>query len=99
MKTVGVQFTNARNWKTMLLNWILIWNILSTTLHALVFGYYIIFKVEDIHELTECIPTYISVCDLLIQLVNFHVQRNRGVELMESLVDFMKTGMIQTVLY
>jgi hypothetical protein len=55
--------------------------------------------VKDIHELAECIPPYITVCELVVKLVNFHVQRNRGVELIDSLRKFMKTGMIQTVLY
>jgi hypothetical protein len=96
-KTVGIQFSNTRNWKSKLLNWLLIWNIFLTTLHVLVRGYHIIFSVKDIHELAECIPTYISVCDLLIKLVNFHVQRKRGIELIDSLTKFMKAGMFQSV--
>ncbi len=99
MNIVDVQLTNAKNWKTKLLNCFLIWNILVSALHVLVLGYYIIFRVKDIHELAECIPPYVTLFDLVVKLVNFHVQRNCGVELIDSLMKFMKTGMIQTVLY
>jgi hypothetical protein len=68
-----------------------------STFHILVQGYYIIFSVKNIHKLAECIPPFIMVCDLLIKLVNFHVQRNRGIELVDSLRKFMKTGMFRSV--
>jgi hypothetical protein len=57
-------------------------------------GYYFVFSTSDIAELTEIVPTWISLIDTEVKITTFYLQNEVCSELLNNLLQFMRTGFI-----
>lgn len=91
-KLAGIQFMYEKNWKGNMMKYLAYYNMISLLIYLVVGGYFILFKIQNVEQLTDMIGPYVTVLDAFVEVSNFYFQRRKCHELILLLFEIMKNG-------
>lgn len=68
------------------------YNMISLLIYLVVGGYFILFKIQNVEQLTDMIGPYVTVLDAFVEVSNFYFQRRKCHELILLLFEIMRNG-------